>query len=52
MSSFLKQYKVSFWTTDGYQTSMIIGAMNAACAIDIARNIPNFDCLIGYPEEV
>lgn len=50
--SFLKQYRVSFWTTDGYQTSMIIGAMNAACAIDIARGMANFECLIGYPEEV
>ena len=50
--SFLKQYKVSFWTTDHQMTSMIIGAMNPACAIEIARSLPNFDCLIGYPEEV
>lgn len=50
--SFLKQYKVSFWTTDGQLTSMIVGALNGSCAIDIARSLPNFDTLAGYPEEV
>lgn len=50
--SFLKQYKVSFWTKDGYQTSVIVGAMDAAWAIDIVRSMPNFDSIIGYPEEV
>ena len=50
--SFLKQYKVSFWTKSGYQTSIIIGAMNAAWAIDIAHGMADFDSLIGYPEEV
>ena len=50
--SFLKQYKVNFWTTDGQLTSMIIGAMNAAWAIDIAQSLPNFQMLAGYPEEV
>ena len=50
--SFLKQYKVSFWTTDGQLTSIIIGAMNGACAIDIAQSMPNFNILAGYPEEV
>ena len=50
--SFLKQYKVSFWTKDGQLTSMIIGAMNVACAIDIAQGMPHFDTLAGYPEEV
>ena len=52
MSSFLKQYKVSFWTTDGYLTSMIVGAMNAAQAMDIVQNMPNCNMLAGYPEEV
>ncbi len=52
MSSFLKQYVVKFWTTDGQLTSMVIGAMNAAAAIEIACNLPNFDSIAGYPEEV
>ena len=50
--SFLKQYKVSFWTTDGQPTSVIIGAMNAASALDIAQSMPNFNILIEYPEEI
>lgn len=50
--SFLKQYVVKFWTTDGQITSLVIGAMNAACAIDIAQNLPQFNMLAGYPEEV
>ena len=49
--SFLKQYIVRFWTTDGQLTSMAIGALNAAYAIDIAQNLPNFHILVGYPEE-
>ena len=50
--SFLKQYVVRFWTTSGELTSMVIGAMNGSCAIDIAQSLPNFDTLAGYPEEV
>ena len=50
--SFLKQYVVRFWTTSGQLTSMVIGAMNAAAAIDIAMNLPNFDSIAGYPEEM
>ena len=50
--SFLKQYIVKYWTTDGRLTSMVIGAMNAACAIDIVRNMPQCDMIAGYPEEV
>ena len=50
--SFLKQYLVKFWTTDGQITSMIVGAMNGSCAIDIVSNLPNFQMLAGYPEEV
>ena len=41
MSSFLKQYVVRFWTADGYLTSLVIGAMNAAQAMDIVQNMPN-----------
>lgn len=48
----MKQYLVRFWTTDGYQTSLVVGAMNAACAMDIVQNMPNCNMLIGYPEEV
>lgn len=50
--SFLKQYVVRFWTTSGQLTSMVIGAMNVASAIDIAMNLPNFDSIAGYPEEM
>lgn len=50
--SFLKQYKVSFWTTDGQLTSVIVGAMNSAWALDIARGMPNFNILAEYPEEI
>ena len=50
--SFTKQYKVSYRTTDGYTTSVIIGAMDPAWAIDIVRGYPNFDSIIGYPEEI
>ena len=49
--SFLKQYQVQYWTKDGALTSIIIGAMNVACAIDIANSMPNFEMLAGYPEE-
>ena len=50
--SFLKQYKVSYRTKAGYATSIIVGAMDAAWAIDIVRSMPNFDSIIGYPEEM
>lgn len=50
--SFLKQYKVSFRTKDGYPTSIIVGAMDASWAIDIVRGMADFDSLIGYPEEI
>ena len=50
--SFLKQYVVRFWTTDGQLTSMVIGAVNVASAIDIAHSLPNFDTIAGYPEEI
>lgn len=47
----LKQYQVRFWTIDGQLTSMIIGAVNASCAIDIAQNLPQFSSLASFPEE-
>ena len=52
MSSFLKQYEVSFWTTDGQLTSIIVGAMSPGQAMEIVKRFSNFSCIHGYPEEV
>ena len=48
----VKQYLVKFWTTSGQLTSMVVGAVNGACAIDIVQSMPNFNMLAGYPEEL
>lgn len=50
--TFQKQYLVKFVTKDGQWTSLIVGAFNASCAIDIVRSMPQFDSLVGYPEEI
>ena len=48
----LKQFYVKYWTTDHQVVGITISAMNASCAIEYVENMPNYDGLAGYPEEV
>ena len=48
----LKNYFVSYWTTDGRKVGMQVSAYSALDAKQYAESLPQFKTLVQYPQPV
>lgn len=48
----LKNYFVSYWTTDGRKVGMQVSAYSALDAKQYAESLPQFKTLVQYPQPI